>query len=523
MTATQPVPRTLPALVSHTAKRFGSRAAIADGEVRLNWLEVDALRRRAARAFIAAGIKKGDRIAIWAPNIHEWILASMGLQSIGAILVGLNTRFKGEEAADILRRSGARLLFTLSGFLNTDYPALLKGESLPELERTVMLRGDAAGATSWADFLNEGDAVSDGEVDTRAALVTPGDVMDLMYTSGTTGRPKGALLTHDQDIRAYESLLGIVGLRSDDSYLIIPPFFHSFGYKAGWLASTIFGSRIIPAMTFDPDYLMPLIEREKISVLAGPPTIFLSLLEHPRRKDYDLSSLRLTMTGAASVPVELIRRMYSDLKFEVITIGYGLTECTAIGSATRPGDDPVKVATTVGKPMPGLEIRCVDTDGKEVPQGQPGEVLIRGYTVMKGYFNDPEATAKAITPDGWLHTGDVGLFDEDGFLKITDRIKDMYIAGGFNCYPAEIENILMHHPAIAQVAVIGMPDARLGEVGKAFVIRKAGATLSEIELIDWSRQHMANFKVPRAVEFVESLPLNASGKVLKTELRKRSQ
>ena len=521
MTAAQPVPRTLPALVSHTAKRFGTRAAITDGDINLNWLEVDALRRRAARAFIASGIKKGDRIAIWAPNIHEWILAAMGLQSIGAILVGLNTRYKGEEAADILRRSNARILFTVSGFLNTDYPALIKNESLPELERIVMLRGDAPGMTSWAEFLKAGDAVPDSEVDARAALVTPGDVMDLMYTSGTTGRPKGALLTHEQDIRAYESLLGLTGLRSDDSYLVIPPFFHSFGYKAGWLASTIYGARILPAMTFDPDYLMPLIEREKITVLTGPPTVFLSLLAHPRRKDYDLSSLRLSMTGAASVPVELIRRMYSELKFEVVSIGYGLTESTAICSVSRQSDDPVKVATTVGQPLPGLDVRCADAGGNAMPQGQPGEVLIRGYSVMQGYFNDPEATAKAIDKDGWLHTGDVGLFDEDGYLKITDRIKDMYIAGGFNCYPAEIENLLMHHPAIAQVAVVGVPDERLGEVGKAFIMKKTGAQLSAAEVIDWAKEHMANFKVPRFVEFVDAFPLNASGKVLKTELRKR--
>ena len=523
MTAPVPVPRTLPALVSHTAKRFGNRAAITDGEVRLDWLQVDALRRRAARAFIAAGIRKGDRVAIWAPNIHEWILASMGLQSIGAILVGLNTRFKGEEAADILRRSNARMLFTISGFLNTDYPAMLQGQPLPELERIVLLRGDAAGVTSWADFLKEGDAIDPDQVDARAALVAPGDVMDLMYTSGTTGQPKGALLTHEQDIRGYESLLGIMGLNSDDSYLIIPPFFHSFGYKAGWLASTIFGSRMLPAMTFDPDYLMPLIEREKITVLTGPPTVFLSLLAHPRRKDYDLSSLRMAMTGAASVPVELIRRMYSELKFAVVAIGYGLTESTAVCSITRPSDDPVKIATTVGKPVPGLEVRCVDAEGNALPQGQAGEVLIRGYTVMQGYFNDPEATARAVDADGWLHTGDVGLLDADGYLKITDRIKDMYIAGGFNCYPAEIENILMHHPAVAQVAVIGIADERLGEVGKAFIIRRADAQLSEVEIIEWAREHMANFKVPRAVEFVEALPLTASGKVLKTELRKRAQ
>jgi len=515
------VPYTLPALVAHTARRHGPREAITDGDVRLSWNEVDALRRRAARALIAAGIRKGDRIAIWAPNIHEWIVAAMGLQTLGAILVPLNTRFKGVEAGDILRRSNARILFTVSGFLGTDYPALLKDEALPELQRIVLLRGNSAGCTSWSDFLSEGAPVAEGEVDARASEVRPDDVMDLMFTSGTTGRPKGALLTHEQNIRGYESFSGIYGLRPDDNYLVIPPFFHSFGYKAGWLACVIFGARILPAITFDPELLLAVIQQEKVSVVPGPPTVFHGLLAHPRRPEFDLSSLRAAMTGAAMVPVELVKRMYSELKFKVVTVGYGLTECTAILSVTRPEDAPEKVATTVGKPLPGLEVRCVGPDGAAMPQGQPGEVVVRGYLVMKGYFNDPAATAAAIDKDGWLHTGDVGLFDEDGYLRITDRIKDMYIVGGFNCYPAEIENLLMQMPGVSQAAVIGVPDERMGEVGKAFIIPRAGARLDEAGVIAWARENMANFKVPRYVEFVDAYPLNASGKVLKTDLRSR--
>jgi acyl-CoA synthetase (AMP-forming)/AMP-acid ligase II len=521
MPATEQIPRTLPALVTRAARVFGHREAITDGEVRLTWIQVDELRRRAARACIANGIGKGDRVAIWAPNIQEWIIAAMGLQSIGAILVPLNTRFKGAEAADILLRSGTRLLFTVSGFLGTDYPAMLKGENLPELERIVLLRGESSGLAGWNAFLNEADAISESELDKRVAQVQPSDVMDLMFTSGTTGKAKGALLTHEQNMRVYESFSGICGLSSDDNYLIVPPFFHSFGYKAGWLSCVIFGSRILPALTFDPDQLLPLIEREKVSCIPGPPTIFHGLLAHPKRKDYDISSLRLACTGAAMVPVELVRRMYSELKFEVVVIGYGLTESTAVVSLTRPSDDPVKIATTIGHPLPGTEVRCVDEQNRPVPQGQPGEIVVRGYNVMQGYFNDPEATAKAIDKDGWLHTGDVGLYDEDGYLKITDRIKDMYIAGGFNCYPAEIENILMQMPGVAQAIVIGVPDERLGEVGKAFVMRRPGAELSEAQVIAWSREHMANFKVPRVVEFVDAFPLTASGKVLKTELRAR--
>ena len=523
MSASDPIQHTLPALVARAARRFGDREAITDGAVRLSWNQVDAMRRRAARAFIASGIRHGDRVAIWAPNIHEWMLAAIGLQSLGAVLVPLNTRFKGAEAADILRRSGARMLFTISGFLGTDYPVLLAGEDLPALERTILLRGESAGATGWQRFLATADGVTEGEVDAHAAKVRPGDVADVMFTSGTTGRSKGALLTHEQNIRGFESFSSLYGLRADDVMLVIPPFFHSFGYKAGWLACTIFGSRMVPTITFDPDHLVGVIQREKITVIPGPPTIFHGLLAHPRRKEYDLSSLRVAATGATTVPVELVKRMYAELDLDVVAVGYGLTESTALVSITRPDDTPEKIATTVGKPIPGLEVRCVDPEGKTLPHGQAGEILVRGYLVMQGYFNDPEATAKAIDKDGWLHTGDVGMYDEDGYLKVTDRIKDMYIAGGFNCYPAEIENILMQMPGVAQVAVIGVPDERLGEVGKAFIIPRAGAQLTESGVIAWAREQMANFKAPRYVAFVDSYPLNPSGKVLKTELRERER
>ena len=522
MTVTDPAPRTLPALVTETARRHGNQEAITDGEVRLTWREVDDLRRRAARAFIAAGIRKGDRIAIWAPNIHEWIIAAMGLQSLGAILVPLNTRFKGHEAADIIRRSNARLLFTVSGFLGIDYPAMLTSEALPELERIILLRGASAGLMTLQDFLATGDAVPDRELDAMSAQVQPGDIMDIMFTSGTTGKPKGAMLTHEQNIRGYEQFSSAYGLRAADPVLVIPPFFHSFGYKAGWLACTIYGARIVPCMTYDPEELIKVIDREKISVIPGPPTIFHGLLGPAARKQYDISSLRAAVTGGALVPEELVRRMSTDLGFKVVNVAYGLTECTALVTQTARDDPPVKIATTVGKTFKDLDVRCVDEKGHDLPAGQAGEIVARGYLVMKGYFNDPRGTAAAIDADGFLHTGDVGYFDAEGYLHITDRIKDMYIVGGFNCYPAEIENVLMQMPGVAQASVIGVPDERMGELGKAFIIRRPGADLSADQVIAWSREHMANFKVPRFVEFVDTYPMTASGKVLKTELRKRT-
>ena len=519
----QPMAYTLSALVTRAARMFGTRKAITDGDTRLNWVEVDAQRRIVARALIGHGIKKGDRVAIQAPNIYEYVIAAMGILTLGAILVPLNTRFKGHESGDILRRSGARILFTVTGFLDTDFPGMLAGEVLPDLERIVLLRGESAGLTNWSQFKAEADAVSDDKVDAYAALVQPDDIADLMFTSGTTGKPKGALHTHRQDISCYETASGIYGLTADDNFLIVPPFFHSFGYKSGWLVSVIRGAHMMPALTFDIDRMLPQIEQERISVLPGPPTVFHSLMVHPRRKDYDLTSLRLAIIGASTIPVELVRKTYSELKFRSVLVGYGLTENTALVTITRSEDDPIKVATTAGKPLPGILVKIIDGEGKELPQGEAGEIIVNGPYVMKGYYNDPVATAQTIDKDGWLHTGDIGLFDEDGYLKVTDRIKDMYIVGGFNCYPAEIENLLMQMPGVQQAAVIGVPDERMGEVGKAFIIRSPGSTITDTEVIAWARDNMANFKAPRFVEFVDAYPLNASGKVLKTELRAKDK
>jgi acyl-CoA synthetase (AMP-forming)/AMP-acid ligase II len=273
---------------------------------------------------------------------------------------------------------------------------------------------------------------------------------------------------------------------------------------------------------FDVPSVMQRVDDERITMLPGAPAIYQTILDHPDLDRYDLSTLRLAVTGAATVPVEMIRRMASELTFRTIVTGYGLTEATGIVTMCRHTDDPETIANTAGRPIPGVEVEVVDGDGKRVAAGQAGEVVVRGYNVMAGYFGDEGATAAAIDDQGWLHTGDVGVFDERGNLKITDRTKDMFIVGGFNAYPAEIENVLMTHPAVGQVAVVGVPDDRLGEVGKAFVVPRAGATVDGPELIAWSRPRMANYKVPRSVEVVDALPLNATGKVLKYVLRERA-
>jgi acyl-CoA synthetase (AMP-forming)/AMP-acid ligase II len=480
--------------------------------------------RGAARAFLAAGLARGDRVAIWAPNLWEWIVAATGLQAAGGVLVPLNTRFKGREAGHVLRKSGARALVTVSEFLGTRYVEALAGEDLPALERIVLLRGEAADprAQRWDDFVAGGRAIADAAARERAAAVAPDDLSDLLFTSGTTGAPKGVMTTHGQNLRAFRAWSEVIGLRPGDRYLIVNPFFHAFGYKAGWLSCLQCGATALPHAVFDVPPVLERIARERVSVLPGPPTLYQSLLAHPGRAQADLSSLRLAVTGAAAIPVELVHRMRDTLGFETVITGYGLTECCGIVSMCRFDDDPETIATTSGRAIPGIEVRCVDEKGAEVARGEPGEVVVRGYNVMKGYFEDPAETAKAIDADGWLHTGDVGVMDARGYLRITDRIKDLFIVGGFNCYPAEIENLMYGSGWFAQVAVVGVPDERMGEVGLAYVVPAPGRAFTPDDVIAWCRDNMANYKVPRRVEIVDALPLTASGKVMKFALRERA-
>ncbi len=509
--------------VVEAAEQFGSTEALVEGDVRLTFAELRNEVLTAAAAFVANGLQRGDRVAIWAPNIGEWVVAALGASSAGGVLVPLNTRFKGREAADIVSRSGASMLLCVNGFLGNDYVEMLRstGTDLPDLRHIVVLRGDHPdGTVAWADFLRDADAPgARDEAATRIATGSADDLSDIIFTSGTTGQPKGVMCTHGQTMRVFDVWSGVIGLTHDDRYLIVNPFFHTFGYKAGFVACLIRGSTIVPEPVFDVAAVLRTVAAERITMLPGPPTLYLSILNFPDRDSFDLSSLRLAVTGAAAVPVEMIRRMREELTFKTIVTAYGLTESTGVVSICRPDDAPETIATTSGVAIPDTEVRVVDTHGTEVERGTPGEIVCRGYHVMHGYYHDPEATAEAIDADGWLHTGDVGVMDDRGYLAITDRTKDMFIVGGFNAYPAEIENMLLAHPAIAQVAVVGVPDPRQGEVGHAFVVARPGVTIDPDEVIAWSREQMANYKVPRAVHVLDVLPTNASGKVRKFELR----
>ena len=478
-------------MVLSAADRFGDAEAVVDGPLRLSFTELIERIRCAAGAFADLGIEKGDRVAVWAPNSAEWIIAAFGLLTAGGVLVPVNTRFKTDEAGDIIVRSGAKAVLVQKGFLDQDFTA-------PAGIPVVDLK---------SDFLSSGSPFE--------LAVSGTDISDIIFTSGTTGRPKGAMMNHQQTLRMYEEWATLADLREGDRYLQINPYFHTFGLKAGLITSFLRGATMLPVAVFDVDTVVDLIERERITMLPGPPTLYHSLLTVGDKSK--LSTLRAGVTGAADIPVELVHRIHGELPFQTLMTGYGLTEAGNV-TLSLPGDSFQDVATTAGVPCDGVEVRIADD----------GEVLVRGYGVMQGYLDDPDATAQAIDDEGWLHTGDLGNFTDGsdggdpprpaplgsqsprGRLRIVGRKKDMFIVGGFNAYPAEIEGFLLEHPAVAQAAVIGVPDERLGQVGKAFVVAKS--KISEDDLLTWCRERMSGFKAPRSIEFLDELPLNATGK-----------
>jgi HIP---CoA ligase len=505
-------PRTIPQVLDRIANQFSENDALVTEDRRLTFAELRDEVRRAAAALIDIGVDAGDRVAIWSPNTWHWMVACLATTYAGGVLVPLNTRYTASEATDILARTGAPLLFASGEFLGTDKAASIDLDALPELRHIVRVPIEKDDGT-WDDFVSRGGgSAAQDQADARAAAVKPDDASDILFTSGTTGRSKGALCAHRQSLAGSAAWAECGQITSEDRYLGINPFFHNFGYKAGILACLQPGATLIPQLTFGPEQAMAAVAEHRITVLPGPPTIYQTLLDHPRRGNYDLSSLRFAVTGAAVVPIVLIERMQTELDIDIVLTAYGLTEANGFGTMCRADDDAVTVATTCGRPIADFELRI----------GQDDEVLLRGPNVMLGYLDDPEATAAAIDSDGWLHTGDVGSVDDAGNLTITDRLKDMYICGGFNVYPAEIEQVLARLGGVVESAVIGVPDERLGEVGKAFIVTKPGFDLDEQTVIAHARKHLANFKTPRSVEFLDVLPRNPGGKVVKPLLRERA-
>jgi acyl-CoA synthetase (AMP-forming)/AMP-acid ligase II len=514
---------TIPEMVRARAAELEAHDAVLDGAVRLSFRDVERRMHAVARSLLATGVGPGDRVAIWAPNSASWIVAALGALAARAWLVPLNTRFRPSEAAAILQRVDARLVFVPAEFLGRAYAAELRATA-PELRAAndiVVLPGPGVATNdAWEQFLGRGAAVPTERVEAVLAAGRADDVSDVIFTSGTTGAAKGAMLRHGASLRGFEVFSEHFGLHEGDRYIVPTPFFHCFGYKAGWMIGLLRGATTYPRAVFDPDDVLRTIERERITHMPGPPTMFWALLDHPRRDEFDLSSLRHAITGAAFIPEVLIQRMRDELGIDAILGSYGMTENHAITSLTAPDDPPVIVATTVGRVVEGVDLRIVDDEGRDVATAEAGEILVRGDYLMSGYYDDPEATARAVV-DGWLHTGDIGVLDEHGYLRVTDRKKDMFIVGGFNVAPAEVEQALLGLDGVAQVAVVGMPDDYLGEVGAAFVVARDGSQLTADDVLAFAREHLANFRVPRRVELVDELPVNATGKVLKTELRAR--
>ncbi len=482
--------------------------------LRLSYRELDERVTAVAAALIAEGVAPADRVAIWAPNTYHWVLAALGAFSAGATLVPVSTRFTGPEALDVISRSSARALFVAGDFLGVDRLAALRaaeaasaaggpdGGGLDRLGLIVRVPQD------WAAFERCGGSVPAAVVRERADGVRPDDVSDIMFTSGTTGRSKGAMTSHERSLAVARAWADTGRLTRADRYLVVNPFFHTFGFKAGLLACLVSGATLVPQAVFDAGQAMRLVEAERITVFPGPPTIYATILDHPERGARDLSSLRLAVTGAADVPVALVERMQRELGFETVLTAYGLTEAV-VATMCRPGDAAETVARTSGRSAAGFEVRI----------GEQDEILLRGPNLMLGYLDDLEATKAAIDADGWLHTGDAGRLDAAGYLTITGRIKDMYICGGFNVYPAEVEQVLARLDGVAESAVVGTPDRRLGEVGQAFIVRRPGHVLEAADVLAFCRERLANYKVPRRVEFRDALPRNPSGKVLKRALR----
>ncbi len=517
--------QTIPGLLADRARRYPAADALAGPDGRMTYAELHRAALDVTRAAMAVGVHPGDRMAIWAPNSARWIVTALGLLGAGAVLVPIGTRLRGPEAAEILARTRCRMLFTVRGFLGTDYPRMLAETDCPPtgLESLVLLSDGAPGGLGtspgplvpWSAFIDNGRGTTRADAIDRAASVPPDAISDILFTSGTTGAPKGVLTTHRRTLAVFDRWATVVTLRRGDRYLLVNPFSHTFGYKAGIVACLLRAATMVPVDRFDPARVARLIDSERISVLAGPPTLFADLVETGRR----WPTVRLAGTGGAAIPAALLERLRRDLGIPHVFTAYGLTESVGVVAVCPPDAPAELVATTVGKRLPDSEIRILDPHGDPVPPGTAGEIVVRGPNVMHGYLDDPRATAAAIDPAGWLHTGDIGVLDESGYLSVTDRLGDMFIVGGFNAYPAEIERILLGHPDIRDAAVVGVPDPRLGEVGVAFVVPADPARADATAILDWARGRMAGYKIPRRIRFADALPRNIGGKVRKNELR----
>ena len=507
-----------------SAVKHADRIAIRHSGPDISYRDLEQLSRNVAKALIEIGAERGDRIAIWGINSAEWVIAALAIQAIGGVLVPLGTRLRAREVEGIIADAGISIIFCDHGFGDYDYIAALHSIAAVPPSRMVLMDGQGGeprGMKTLSALMRAERQAEDPVLDARIAQGSGDDLSDIIFTSGTTGKAKGVPMTCAQSLAACAAQQAdVTRFCPDDVFAISFPFAHNAGYRAGWQIALLQGVRILPISVFDAGALLKLIEQERVSVLPVVVPVAQGLVDHPERARHDLSSLRLVGTGGTNIPVKLIEDLRRCLSPRTeVQSGYGLTETAGSVTTTGPEDTAEIIATTVGRPLSSLEVRILGPDYAELPRGEVGEIAVRGPQVMNGYYNNPDATRAAFTADGFLLTGDAGSMDQAGHIRITDRIKDMYLTGGFNCYPAEIEHIMRQMPGIVQVAVIGVPDSRLGEVGKAFVVAASGSDLEEEAIIAWCRGEMANYKVPRSVVILDALPVNATGKVAKTELR----
>ena len=520
------------------AVRYAENDALVyvDRGIRYSYKAFNEVCRQAAKGFMKMGIKKGDNVAIWATNYPEWVIAQFATAKIGAVLVTVNTNYKVFELEYLLSQSDATTLLLIDGFKDANYveilnklcpeiadsaPGHLKAEKLPCLKNIIYL-GDnhPPGMFKWQDIMAMGQEVSDKELDERQRSLDPHDVINMQYTSGTTGFPKGVMLTH-YNILNNGFFIGECMRFTDKDRLCIPvPFFHCFGCVLGVLACVTHASTMVPVEYFRPAEVLQAIETERCTAVHGVPTMFIFMLEHPDFDKYDLSSLRTGIMAGSPCPIKVMEEVVDRMGANEITIAYGQTEASPVITQTRV-DDPIELrVSTVGKHLPNVEVKIVDPEtGKEVSCGVQGELCARGYNVMKGYYKMEEATHKAIDEDGWLHTGDLATMDENGYCKITGRIKDMIIRGGENIYPREIEELLYTHPSVQDVQIIGVPSKKLGEEIMACIICKEGHSLTEEAVKQFVLDNMARHKTPKYVKFMHAYPMTASGKIQKYKLR----
>jgi fatty-acyl-CoA synthase len=506
--------------LERTVARFPDADAVVSRHQKISftYAELDEGVNRLARALMAAGLEPGDRLGIWSPNCVEWLMLQFATAKAGVILVNINPAYRTTELEYALNQSGCRVLVAASSFKSSDYEAMVEEvrDNLPALERTVFL-----GTTGWDELLAEAGRVSDEELRTRADALQFDDPINIQYTSGTTGFPKGATLSHHNILNNGFFIGEFCRYTEADRVCIPVPFYHCFGMVLGNLACTTHGACIVlPEAAFEPRSVLETVEAERCTSLYGVPTMFIAELDHPDFDRFDYSTLRTGIMAGSPCPVEVMRKVIERMHMDEVTICYGMTETSPVSTQTGADDPLERRVSTVGRVHPHVEIKIADpVSGQVVPRGEPGELLTRGYSVMLGYWNDPERTAEAIDRARWMHTGDLATMDDEGYVNIVGRSKDMIIRGGENVYPREIEEFLYTHPEVADVAVIGVPDERYGEEIMAWVQLREGASASGDDLKDFCKGKIAHYKVPRYVKLVDEFPMTITGKVQKFKMR----